>query len=138
MRTGGLRPKRKAGTSTRDRRSKYVLSILKNGKTDMSNSVSFSGPDGHETFQLASGSAWSHFCTWIRGIGYPRSKGPPHRHLLDLVDNGKVKDTLAVSNELGEALDEHGNDLDSDTADVAEKLYSLIGIGNSDEEITVT
>jgi len=81
-------------------------------------------------FSLASGGGWSDVCAWVEGL-------PKHYYALkEFARTGACEDTLQLHNELGEALDTE-QVLDADVEDVLERLYSTLGVGDSDETATV-
>lgn len=95
------------------------------------NTIRFMGDDREEEYDLASGGGWALVGKWIHSL--PEEE---YKTLRELVEKGVAQDTLALSNELGKALDDNPPK-DPDTKDVAEKLYQNLGVGSPDEHAMV-
>lgn len=97
----------------------------------MSVSIQFESDDGGPSVHhLASGTGWTDFRHWVDAIPneYPSLK--------QLVYIGHTDDTLQLSNELKEAIDNH-YPADLDIADIGEMLIENIGVGSSSETARV-
>jgi hypothetical protein len=89
-------------------------------------SIRLASPDGVDQYQLASGTGWTNFGSWAARL--------PLRFesVQALYQDGEVRDTLALANQLKQAWDEHRPE-DPDVADVLLHLIENLGVGDSDE-----